>query len=761
MNILILHDDIETGPLSWVQVFIMLRKGEITPESIARVEGFDEVQSIEEWGLWREGDEVGPFTWDEISEMLEAGVLDLATLARFEGDPELKELQGVIDQSQEICIASENQEQQRWSETFKQIACGLFAKLRIPEVGLPVATGVAIVLLGGLAYFLWPRGSQSPKTPQAEEQTGLTRKPPGVGGSGFSASLPVQTEPVSLSKPKAEPVPTAQPVVAVDSATGKEDSKGEIAPEKNSQESLAPASAEVASSPVPSGNSSTASASPQTNSVAQTAQRRVTSQSVSPAPVAPVSDFFKIDSVKLIRKPPKDQFAVWKITKVNGKPGPPVFRPCFEVNVSVNADIRSDKTFAKVYFYGADDKLIASSEKPSEAGIARKPMYSVPVLFYKDKPNRFFFEIPEKVEKTKWKALFVFGDRNEAQIATYPTATSAFHLDYPEKKIVEDRSSAARVLRKPDMDPLVEHVVRTNNPKMPQITLFLRPPKGISNASEVEGVLAICVLANGLEEMKRELRKEEMTGDYAGLFSFANKHKLAILAWGSRGLWDPGRNYDDLSREKAKEIDESFDLVSAAWARGVKELGEKYGIPQKNFLLWGNCGSAQFAARLCLRRPEFFLAVHVHMPGSYDKPTPEAAKVLWCLTIGELEGGYERSKRWVKTVRDMGYPIVYKAIPGLGHSGHPDAAALGFKFFEFALMQKNKRDALEEKVTKWKIFDSETRAEPWLEEFRSPVFYADMVNQEIYPANEADMIPEGFRIAIPSKEIADIWAKDK
>jgi predicted esterase len=311
------------------------------------------------------------------------------------------------------------------------------------------------------------------------------------------------------------------------------------------------------------------------------------------------------------------------------------------------------------------------------------------------------------------------------------------------------------------MDPLIEHVVHTRNPRMPQITLFLRPPKGISNASEVEGVLAVCVLANGLEDMKRELRKEEMTGDYAGLFSFANKHKLAILAWGSRGLWDPGRNYDDLSKEKAKAIDESFDLVSTAWARGVKELGDKYGIPQKNFLLWGNCGSAQFAARLCLRKPEYFLAIHVHMPGSYDKPTPEAAKVMWCLTIGELEGGYERSKRWVKAVREMGYPIVYKAIPGLGHAGHPDAAALGFEFFRFALLQKNKRDVLDADLAKRMHSESLGLTEPWVEEFKSPVCYGDMVNQEMYPLNQVDMIPKDFRIALPTKELAVIWEKDK
>ena len=255
-----------------------------------------------------------------------------------------------------------------------------------------------------------------------------------------------------------------------------------------------------------------------------------------------------------------------------------------------------------------------------------------------------------------------------------------------------------------------------------------------------------------------------MTGDYAGLFSFANEHKLAILAWGSRGLWDPGHNYDQLSKEKAKAIDDSFDLVSAAWAKGVNELVDEYGIPDKNYLLWGNCGSAQFAARLCLRKPEYFLAIHVHMPGSFDKPTPEAAKVLWCLTIGELEGGYERSKRLVKAVNEMGYPIVYKAIPGLGHAGHPDAAALGFEFFRFALQQREKRDALDIELAKKSSFAGVidvTTHEPWLQEFKTPVLYGDMVNQEIYPPSQVEMIPKGFRIALPTSNLARIWAKDK
>lgn len=764
MNIFILRDGSEIGPLSWVDVFIMLRKGKLSTDTPARIEGNEEIKSLEDWGLWREGDEVGPFTWDEISVMLEAGVLDLENQARFEGDPELSNLKGVIRKSQEICLPAENRKLGALWDLGELGALwirNIRDALRIPRTRLQVAGGLAVILVCAVALFSWGRNTQPKIEPAPEQSPVIVEQKAGIPTAPIP-QMPVAT-PEPVSTPAMAVASTEIPQVIVTETTATEIApENHSATEKTAEEISAPSKNDVASAPPPQPDAPVPSSSPVPQAVVQTVKAATPAprQAATPISSAAVSDFFKIQSVNLVRKPPKDQIAVWKVPVVKGKPGTPIFRPCLEVKVSVSADIRSDKTFAKAYFYGEDDKLLVSSDKPTESGISGKPMYSVPVLFYKDKPNRFFFEIPEKVEKSKWKALFVFGDKTEAQVTTYPATASAFRLDYPEKKIVEDKSTK-RIVRKPDMDPLIEHVVRTQNPKMPQMTLFLRPPKGISNACEVEGVMAICVLANGLEDMKRELRKEEMSGDYAGLFSFANKHKLAILAWGSRGLWDPGRNYDDLSKEKAKEIDDSFDIVANAWARGVRELGEKYGIPQKNFLLWGNCGSAQFAARLCLRKPEYFLAVHVHMPGSYDKPTPEAAKVMWCLTIGELESGYERSKRWLTTVREMGYPIVYKAIPGLGHAGHPDAAALGFEFFKFALLQKYKRVALDDELTRLSIPTNKEASQPWLEDFKSPAFYGDIVNQETYPPDHANIIPKGFLIALPTNEIAAIWERNK
>ena len=100
------------------------------------------------------------------------------------------------------------------------------------------------------------------------------------------------------------------------------------------------------------------------------------------------------------------------------------------------------------------------------------------------------FEVHRKDEKTRWKALVVFGDQNEAKVIAYPPTASAFFLEYPEKKLVSDQSKR-RVARKTDMDQLIEHVVRTTNTRMRPMTLLVAPDKGNGHDSGVAGAASI------------------------------------------------------------------------------------------------------------------------------------------------------------------------------------------------------------------------------------------------------------------------------
>lgn len=478
-------------------------------------------------------------------------------------------------------------------------------------------------------------------------------------------------------------------------------------------------------------------------------------------------DFFSIDKIEYVKKEPKDKIAVYRETfkYVNQKRTiERTFIPCLTLRVRAEEQIRSSGVICRAYFYDRDNKLITASYKPTEKIIGgRIPTFPLPVLFKKNDPEQIFFIVPESIQKRDdWKVLIVFGDQYEVATRVYPDGGSWSAYEFPEKSVAE--KPRERPEHKAEMDPLVEYVVKTGSSKQPQMTLFLRPPIGMTDASEAKGVLALCLLANSLESAKRKLQQIEPEEDIVGILKFAQQHQFIILCWGTKRLWDPGKNWDEQSKEVTREMDETFDEVAKAWAKGVDELAKKYGIPNKNFLLWGSCGAGQYACRLALRKPEYFLAVHVHIPGSFDKPTVGANRVLWCLTTGELYGGYERSKKFYEQCRELGYPMVYKAIIGLGHAGHPNADNLGQVFFEYALSLQDQRDAYEESLKdsfgNYKPLPPVREGvilQPWLESFRTPALVGDMVNQDMYPFSQQNMVPTGFRVPLPTKEIAEAW----
>lgn len=471
-------------------------------------------------------------------------------------------------------------------------------------------------------------------------------------------------------------------------------------------------------------------------------------------------DFFSIRRVGLRTKPPKDDAGVW-IKMIDPQPkktlNDKVFAPCLEVQVETKEQYKAEDLYARVHFFDSDKKLIETAKAPDKARRPGKPDYDLPVLFPKAKPETLFFRIPDTLQNRNWTALVVFGDQQSVEVKTYPSHLSTFGFDYPERLILEGKATK-KGERNAALDPVTVHVVKTGNPKQPQITLFLRPPTGMRDGSRAKGVLALCMLAENADELKRKLQGSDADNQFGGLIAFAKKNQLAILAWGSRTLWNPKMSYDELNRQINREMDETFDDVAKAWEKGVKELSEQYGIPDRNFLLWGQSGAAQYACRLALHKPDYFLAIHAHVPSSFDRPTPQASKILWLLTTGEKEGGYPAAKRFFIECRSMGYPIIFKGVPGVGHSANDLTDRLGLRFFEFALAIQSEKDAFLAKLRDPSAKKEELSG-PWPEKFKSPEFVGDILNQDYYPLADEDVIPKKFQVSLPTQPIAEAWKK--
>ncbi len=479
-------------------------------------------------------------------------------------------------------------------------------------------------------------------------------------------------------------------------------------------------------------------------------------------------EFFEIQKIDHLTKAPRKGPAVYREIPVLDKEGKPtkeqqtVFVPCLAVRVACEDQIKSSNTMAKVYFYDRDRKLIDKVDKPSPSGeLGAGHLHATPVFFPKEKPETIFFALPDKVltHKGEWSAVVIFGDKQGVQAEVFPRQGMVTSYDFPEKNLYENRRQAGP--RKVFMDPLVEHIVKTRVEEQPQITLFLRPPIGMTDASEAKGVLAMCLIAGSVDEIRRKLRGIEPGDEMGGLLKFAEKNKLVILCWGSRRVRQPGSTWDEIDRKTNAQMEKTFDEIAEKWDRGIDDLVKKYGLPEDNFLLWGLSDAGQYVGRMVIRKPERFLAVHSHVPNGFDAPRPEGNRVLWLLTTGEKDYCYERSLRFLSAARELGYPITYKAIIGLGHSGHPTADALGLKFFEWALTMKEARKTYDETLNDpfGGLRSAQPSNIPWPEEYKNPPFVGDVVNQEMFPGDKAEMVPAGFRVALPTKEIAEIWSR--
>jgi len=468
------------------------------------------------------------------------------------------------------------------------------------------------------------------------------------------------------------------------------------------------------------------------------------------------SDFYSIKEISYLANPGKHGAGTWD-WKGLGR-ADDVFLPCLEVKLVTSDTVRSEGLTMTAHFFDAAGKLAFTVAAPSRAqrDRSKNDRYSIPSIFPKGEAQDVYFTVPPSLLKSAWKAVIVFGDKNEAEAKQYPSV-QLIEFNYPEKQFVSSPPKV-RNAQKAILNPLIEEVVHTTNPLHPQITLFFRLPTGATDMSQVKGVLALCVLANSVEDIRRKLQTSnpEMFG---GFIAFANTNKLAILCWGSQQLWDPHASFDDMTKRENEEIDRNFDQVADAWERGVHELQEKYNIPIKNYLLRGQCGAAQWAHRLALRKPDYFLAVALHIPSSFDKPTPDASKILWLLTTGERDGGYQRNCRFYNDCRTVGYPMIFKPIVGLGHSGSPIADDLAIRFFEYALSVEPKRAQLDETLATLKKAGKAPDPGPWLESFKTPPFYGDYLNQEQFPASRQNMIPAALKVPLPTKELASAWNK--
>ncbi len=275
-------------------------------------------------------------------------------------------------------------------------------------------------------------------------------------------------------------------------------------------------------------------------------------------------------------------------------------------------------------------------------------------------------------------------------------------------------------------------------------------------------MIAYCTSESKESNILAALGDQEMekhSGYPADLIKFAELNNMAVLEWGSVEIPLDHANKEEVVAAQQSQFDPDFDALAAAWEKGSKSIRQRNGYPRNDYLLYGISSGAQFAHKLALRNPDYFLAVHIHTANSYDTPTPNASGVMWLVTTGEMDDNYKGSVQFYKESRRLGYPIIFKAIMGLGHNDSRIADDLGIRFFQYALSLRDLHDQYEAQRRMHVAASGAPSAATWLQSFRAPEYVGDFLNRIATPAPSSTWFPTRYKFHCPNKTLADAWNK--
>jgi len=294
----------------------------------------------------------------------------------------------------------------------------------------------------------------------------------------------------------------------------------------------------------------------------------------------------------------------------------------------------------------------------------------------------------------------------------------------------------------PPLVPLIDLRVKTYQAAQPEIHFFLRLPEGHApEKPTAKGVLAFCTWERADKSLAASLRNEN-----SPIVKYAKRHGLALLTWNTAILWKTGLSYNQLNVPELRKEDLIFDEVARAWAGGVKRICRDEHLPESGILLYGISAGAHWSQRLAVRMPNLFLAVHIHVANSYDRPTCNynAQIPLWLVSSGDLDRGRNNAVAFYHSSQALGIPMILKIANGLGHADCPEIDELRNVFFDYAAGVSAR-------------CDKRKPSELMLEDLNNAKLTGDLLTQLVYRGPSSSKIPQEQRVPLPDENVAKAW----
>jgi poly(3-hydroxybutyrate) depolymerase len=206
--------------------------------------------------------------------------------------------------------------------------------------------------------------------------------------------------------------------------------------------------------------------------------------------------------------------------------------------------------------------------------------------------------------------------------------------------------------------------------------------------------------------------------------AFAEKHELLLLAPTFKTTPEElqqGRGYYYPEQGSGAEVE-----------RMLEQVGREHGVDTDKILIFGFSAGAHFAHRFALWKPERVKAFVAYSAAWWSEPTEALRDVPALIVCGEEDGPrFEPTKEFFERGHALGLPWVWRSYAGIGHTLTPRIRDLAEAFLV-----------------------AQIKADP------DPPLYGDTQTYRVVAEDEKESILPEVRVALPSREFAEIWERE-
>jgi dienelactone hydrolase len=265
--------------------------------------------------------------------------------------------------------------------------------------------------------------------------------------------------------------------------------------------------------------------------------------------------------------------------------------------------------------------------------------------------------------------------------------------------------------------------IRTPSPLNPVVPFYYRHPlKGMAS-----GIVLLVPGYNGAGQA--------MVGDEPGWGKWADEKGLVLVGPTFKTTLE-----EIQSRKGCYYYPDQWS--GSATLSALENIRARCGVAADTIMLFGFSAGAHFVHRFANWKPEKVKAFVAYSAGWWDEPSPKLRQVPALIMCGEEDLRYGATQKFMTSAQALELPWIWRGYSGTDHSMTPAIQRMTEVFLGYCLRQA---------ASTGSAFDS-----------KAP-YIGDMQTYEVFAreSDGAERVPAEMRVALPDRELAEIWTQER